>query len=109
MTIFAEMVEYMADPKWLIDTAEPGVMDELCQCFAGFFQYARSSAASPLKSSVAPLPCRTRHRRASFMRAVAPGASCSRNQTGREHAASDAVFTAWSATPSIPGQCWVPA
>lgn len=40
MTVFAKMAGHMADFKWLIDTAKPGVMDELCQRYAGFFQYA---------------------------------------------------------------------
>ena len=41
MSVFAEMAGHMADFKWLIDTARPGVMDELCQRYAGFFQYAK--------------------------------------------------------------------
>jgi len=41
MTVFADMAGHMADFKWLIDNAKPGVMNELCQRYAGFFQYAK--------------------------------------------------------------------
>ncbi len=42
MTIFAEMAEHMADFKWLMDNARPGVMDELCRRYAGFTQSDRA-------------------------------------------------------------------
>ena len=41
ITILAEMAGHMTDFKWLIDNAKPGIMDELCQRFAGFYHYAK--------------------------------------------------------------------
>jgi len=35
------MSDHMADFKSLIDTAKPGVMDELCQRYPGFYRYAK--------------------------------------------------------------------
>lgn len=58
IVIFAEMAEHMADFKWLIDTAKPGVMDELCRRFAGFFQYAHilGTVAARIQSSAIATP-----------------------------------------------------
>ena len=58
MIVFAGMAEHMADFKWLIDTAEPGVMDELCQRFAGFFHYAQvvGIAAAEIQSGAIAVP-----------------------------------------------------
>lgn len=35
MTVFAETAEHMADFKWLMDNAKPGVMDELKMAVKG--------------------------------------------------------------------------
>lgn len=58
MTVFAEMAEHMADLKWLMDTAKPGVMDELCRRFAGFFQYAKilETVAAGIQSGAIAVP-----------------------------------------------------
>jgi len=58
MTVFAEMVEHMADFKWLMDTARPGVMDELCRRFAGFFHYAKTleTVAAGIQSGTIDVP-----------------------------------------------------
>ncbi len=58
MTVFAEMAENMADFKWLMDTAKPGVMDELCRRFAGFFQYVRilETVAAGIQSGTIAVP-----------------------------------------------------
>lgn len=41
IAILTAMSDHMADFKTLIDTAKPGVMDELCQCYPGFYRYAK--------------------------------------------------------------------
>ncbi len=41
LTILGEMFDYMPGFKRLMDTAEPGTMDELSRRFAGFFHYAK--------------------------------------------------------------------
>jgi len=41
IAILTGMSDHMADFKHLIDTAKPGVMDELCQRYAGFYRYAK--------------------------------------------------------------------
>ena len=58
MTILGDMVEHMADFKWLIDTAKPGVMDELCRRFAGFFRYAKilETVAAGIQSGAIAVP-----------------------------------------------------
>lgn len=56
--IFAEMGEHMTDFKWLLDNAKPGVMDELCRRFAGFFQYAKilETVAAGIQSGAITVP-----------------------------------------------------
>jgi len=58
MTVFAEMAEHMADFKWLMDNAKPGVMDELCRRFDGFFQYAKilETVAAGIQSGAITVP-----------------------------------------------------
>lgn len=41
LTIFVAMGEHMAGFKWLVNTAEPAVMDELCRRHAGLSWYAK--------------------------------------------------------------------
>jgi len=41
LTILGEMFDYMPGFKRLMDTSEPGTMDELCRRFTGFFHYAK--------------------------------------------------------------------
>jgi hypothetical protein len=41
VAILTGMSEHMTDFKTLIDTAKPGVMDELCQRYLGFYRYAK--------------------------------------------------------------------
>lgn len=58
MTVFAEMAEHMMDFKWLMDIAKPGVMNELCRRFAGFFQYAKilETVAAGIQSGAIAVP-----------------------------------------------------
>ena len=42
LTILGEMFDYMPGFKRLMDTSEPGTMDELCRRFAGFFATQKS-------------------------------------------------------------------
>jgi len=58
MAVFADMAEHMADFKWLINTARPGVMNELCQRYAGFFQYAKilETVAAGIQSRAIAVP-----------------------------------------------------
>jgi hypothetical protein len=42
IAILAGMSDHMADFKTLIDTAKPGVMDELCRRYPGFYRYAKA-------------------------------------------------------------------
>lgn len=58
MAVFAEMAEHMADFKWLMDTAKPGVMDELRRRFVGFFQYAKilETVAAGIQSGAIAVP-----------------------------------------------------
>jgi len=53
-----DMAEHMADFKWLMDNAKPGVMDELCRRFAGFFQYAKilETVAAGIQSGAIAVP-----------------------------------------------------
>ena len=41
IAILMGMSDHMTDFKDLIDTAKPGVMDELCQRYPGFYRYAK--------------------------------------------------------------------
>lgn len=58
MAVFADMAEHMADFKWLMNNAKPGVMDELCRRFAGFFQYAKilETVAAGIQSGAIAVP-----------------------------------------------------
>lgn len=58
MAVFADMAEHMADFEWLMDNAKPGVMDELCRRFAGFFQYAKilETVAAGIQSGAIAVP-----------------------------------------------------
>ena len=58
MTVFADMAGHMADFKWLMDTAKPGVMDELCRRFAGFLHYAKilETVAGGIQSGAIAVP-----------------------------------------------------
>lgn len=58
MAVFADMAEHMADFKWLIDNARPGVMNELCQQYAGFFQYAKilETVAAGIQARATTMP-----------------------------------------------------
>jgi len=58
MSIFADMAEHMADFKGLMDTARPGVMDELCRRYAGFYQYAKilETVAAGIQSGTIAVP-----------------------------------------------------
>ncbi len=41
VAILTGMSDHMADFKTLVDTAKPGVMDELCRRHPGFYRYAK--------------------------------------------------------------------
>ncbi len=41
IAILSGMGDHMADFKTLIDTAKPGVINELCQRYPGFYRYAK--------------------------------------------------------------------
>ena len=41
ITILTGMSDHMTDFEHLIDTAKPGVMDELCRRYPGFYRYAK--------------------------------------------------------------------
>lgn len=42
IAILTGMSDHMADFKALIETAKPGVMDELCARYPGFYRYAET-------------------------------------------------------------------
>lgn len=48
----------MTDFKDLIDTAKPGVMDELCRRYPGFYRYAKllESIAGAIQSGAIKVP-----------------------------------------------------
>ncbi len=52
------MGDRMADFKHLIDTAKPGVMDELCKRYAGFYRYAKvlETIAGAIQSGAIKVP-----------------------------------------------------
>jgi len=58
VTVLGDMAEHMADFKWLMDIAKPGVMDELRRPFAGFFRYAKilETLAAGIQSGVVTVP-----------------------------------------------------
>ena len=41
IAVLTAMSDHMTDFKHLIDTAKPGVMDELCRRYPGFYRYAK--------------------------------------------------------------------
>jgi len=41
IAILTDMSDHMTDFKHLIDTTKPGVMDQLCQRYPGFYRYAK--------------------------------------------------------------------
>ena len=58
IAILAGMGEHMTDFKHLIDTAKPGVMDELCQRYQGFYRYAKvlENIAGAIQSGAVKVP-----------------------------------------------------
>jgi hypothetical protein len=58
IAILAGMSDHMTDFKHLIDTAKPGVMDELCQRYPGFHRYAKvlENIASAIRDGVINVP-----------------------------------------------------
>ncbi len=58
VTILAGMSDHMADFKHLIDTAKPGVMDELCHRYPGFYRYAKvlETIAGAIQSGAIQVP-----------------------------------------------------
>ena len=58
ITILASMADHMAEFKTLIDTAKPGVMNQLCQRHPGFYQYAKilEHIASAIQSGAITVP-----------------------------------------------------
>ena len=58
VAILAEMGEHMTDFKHILDTAQPGVMDELCQRYPGFYRYAKvlENIAGAIQSGAIKVP-----------------------------------------------------
>lgn len=58
IAILTGMSNHMADFRHLIDTVLPGVMDELCQRYPGFYQYAKvlENIASAIRSGAIKVP-----------------------------------------------------
>ena len=58
IAIFMSMSDHMTDFKDLIDTAKPGVMDELCQRYPGFYRYAKvlENIAGALQADTIKVP-----------------------------------------------------
>lgn len=58
VAILAGMSDHMADFKHLIDTAKPGVMDELCRRHPGFYRYAKvlETIAGAIQSGAIQVP-----------------------------------------------------
>jgi hypothetical protein len=58
IAIFTDMSDHMTDFKHLIDTAKPGVMDQLCQRYPGFYRYAKvlKTIAGAIKSGAINMP-----------------------------------------------------
>ena len=58
LTILGEMFDYIPGFKRLMDTSEPGTMDELCRRFAGFFRYAKilEMVAAGIQSGAIKVP-----------------------------------------------------
>ena len=58
VAILTGMSNHMTDFKDLIDTAKPGVMDELCQRYPGFHRYAKvlENIAGAIQSGAIKVP-----------------------------------------------------
>lgn len=58
VAILTGMSDHMADFKHLIDTAKPGVMDELCRRHPGFHRYAKTleTIAGAIQSGAIQVP-----------------------------------------------------
>ena len=58
IAILTGMSDHMTDFKYLIDTAKPGVMDELCQRHPGFYRYAKvlETIAGAIQSGAITVP-----------------------------------------------------
>jgi hypothetical protein len=58
IAILTGMSDHMTDFKHLIDTAKPGVMDELCRRHPGFYRYAKvlENIAGAIQSGVITAP-----------------------------------------------------
>ena len=58
VAILVGMGEHMADFKHILDTGQPGVMDELCQRYPGFYRYAKllENIASAIQSGAIKVP-----------------------------------------------------
>lgn len=58
VAILTGMSDHMADFKHLIDTAKPGVMDELCHRYPGFHRYAKvlETIAGAIQSGAIQVP-----------------------------------------------------
>lgn len=58
VAILAGMGEHMTDFKHILDTAQPGVMDELCQRYPGFYRYAKvlENIAGAIQSGAIKVP-----------------------------------------------------
>lgn len=58
VAILTGMFDHMTDFKDLIDTAKPGVMDELCQRYPGFYRYAKvlENIAGAIQSGTIKVP-----------------------------------------------------
>ena len=58
IAILTGMSDHMTDFKHLIDTAKPGVMDELCQRYPGFYRFAKvlEGIAGAIESGAIKVP-----------------------------------------------------
>jgi hypothetical protein len=58
VAILMGMSDHMIEFKELIDTAKPGVMDELCQRYPGFYRYAKvlENIAGAIQSGAIKVP-----------------------------------------------------
>jgi len=58
LTILGEMFDYMPGFKRLMDTSEPGTMDELSRRFTGFFHHAKilEMVAAGIQSGAIKVP-----------------------------------------------------
>ncbi len=58
IAVLAGMSDHMAEFKTLMDTAKPGVMDELCKRYGGFYRYAKvlETIAGAIQSGAIKVP-----------------------------------------------------